>query len=94
MDLETAQALQELTTRIVHLERLTYYPNSFSKDMLAKEQAAAQQATQHLYAPLRSDTGPLLELTQLARDLVANKSTLYHDAFRDRARVILEKYSK
>jgi hypothetical protein len=36
-----------------------------------KSQAAATQATEHLYAPLRSDTKPLLEMSAFVRK-VAN----------------------
>jgi len=36
-----------------------------------KSQAAAAQATQHLYAPLRSDTKPLLEMSAFVRKIAA-----------------------
>lgn len=43
-------------------------------DVAVKEQAAAQQATQHLYAPLRSDVRALTELSAFVRK-VANLGT-------------------
>ena len=36
-----------------------------------RSQAAAAQATQHLYAPLRSDTKPLLEMSAFVRKIAA-----------------------
>jgi hypothetical protein len=38
-----------------------------------KSQAAAAQATEHLYAPLRSDTKPLLEMAAFVRKVSATR---------------------
>jgi hypothetical protein len=64
-----------------------------------KGQAAAAQATDHLYAPLRSDTKPLLEMAAFVRKVAAVKvrsagleddsCTLY--ALIDEAREILKR---
>lgn len=39
-----------------------------------KSQAAAAQATEHLYAPLRSDTKPLLEMAAFVRKVASTPS--------------------
>jgi hypothetical protein len=45
--------------------------------MALKSQAAQQQATEQLYAPLRSDTKPLIDLAAFARRLL-NPDDLGH----------------
>jgi hypothetical protein len=64
----------KLYERITALEQsrdadtLGKYPITAST--VLKSQAAQQQATEHLYAPLRTNTGPLIRLTALARRML------------------------
>jgi hypothetical protein len=57
-----------LEERIKQLEKLVQYPNTAKQDM--REAAAKAQANEHLYAPLRSDTAPLIRLAAFARRLL------------------------
>lgn len=57
----------ELQARVTALEG-TRDKAAFNEHEV-KGQAAAAQATQHLYAPLRSDTRPLLEMSAFVRNL-------------------------
>lgn len=59
---------RELETRVKQLEKLVQYPNTAKQDM--REAAAKAQANEHLYAPLRSDTAPLIRLAAFARRLL------------------------
>jgi hypothetical protein len=60
--------LNTLADRVGGLEHhLNVQP--FIKEMTLKSQAAATQATEHLYAPLRSDTKPLLEMAAFVRKI-------------------------
>ncbi len=43
---------------------------SLNKHITMQEAAAQQQATEHLHAPLRTNTGPLLKLAELARRML------------------------
>lgn len=58
----------EQQQRITQLEKLVQYPNTAKQDM--REAAAKAQANEHLYAPLRSDTAPLIRLAAFARRLL------------------------
>jgi hypothetical protein len=62
------QRILDLEARVYQLEKLVQYPNTAKQDM--KEAAAKAQANEHLYAPLRSDTAPLLRLAAFARRLL------------------------
>ena len=73
-NIQHASMLRELNERLINIEQkvanhaLTLHAAKVS--MAAekiKSQAAATQATEHLYAPLRSDTKPLLEMSELVR---------------------------
>lgn len=44
-----------------------------------KSQAASAQATQHLYAPLRSDTKPLLEMSAFVRNIACLEPGMLSD---------------
>ena len=61
--------LDHLMQRVSQLERLVQYPNAVKTEDL-KAQAAQQQATEHLYAPLRSDTRAVIDLAAFARRLI------------------------
>lgn len=61
-------AIAELQQRVTQLEKLVQYPNTAKQDM--REAAAKAQANEHLYAPLRSDTAPLIRLAAFARRLL------------------------
>jgi hypothetical protein len=63
--LEQQVANQALTMKQLQVPVIGY------SDVRVKNQAAAAQATDHLYAPLRSDTKPLLEMAAFVRK-VAN----------------------
>jgi hypothetical protein len=63
----------ELQARVAAMES-TRNKAAFNEHEL-KGQAAQVQATNHLYAPLRSDTRPLLEMSVFIRKL-ANLNTL------------------
>lgn len=78
--------LQELRRRVHALEAMLLYPNAVSKNMEQQmaEQAAKYQAMgyesaqpENLYAPLRSNVGPLIKLTELARRIL-NPDDLGH----------------
>ncbi len=43
---------------------------AWNNPVAMQEAAAKQQATEHLYAPLRTNTGPLLKLAELARRML------------------------
>jgi len=67
-------ALTELNDhlqRIVNLEQQVANQalelHKWTRPITLKSQAAATQATEHLYAPLRSDTKPLLEMAAFVR---------------------------
>ena len=60
----------ETIRRVYELERLVQYPNSAMNNAQLKAQAARQQATEHLYAPLRSDTRAVIDLAAFARRLI------------------------
>jgi DNA repair exonuclease SbcCD ATPase subunit len=65
------QKTLELEARMTQLERLVLYPNDVKQDAAAiKSQAAQHQATEHLYAPLRSDTRAVIDLAAFARRLI------------------------
>lgn len=74
-DLQTRY--QEQQKRIVNLEqqvanqalamKQTHTVHTPIGAVEVKSQAAAAQATEHLYAPLRSDTKPLLEMSAFVR---------------------------
>ena len=56
-----------------------------------KSQAAAAQATQHLYAPLRSDTKPLLEMSAFVRNLAMLEMEMTDkEAYAALARLVFE----
>jgi hypothetical protein len=64
---------------VTQLEKLIHYPNTYQSEMtkLAKDRytdlAAARdahKATEHLYAPLRSDTRAVIDLAAFARRLI------------------------
>jgi hypothetical protein len=55
--------IAELYARVTQLEKLVQYPNTYQSEMQKK-------ATEHLYAPLRSDTRAVLDLAAFARRLV------------------------
>lgn len=71
--------IADLYKRIVNLEQQVANQAKLFHDHLVgvprtqlipvelKSQAAAAQATEHLYAPLRSDTKPLLEMSAFVR---------------------------
>jgi hypothetical protein len=63
-----ARAADALAIRVTQLEKLVQYPNTAKQDM--REAAAKAQANEHLYAPLRSDTAPLIRLAAFARRLL------------------------
>lgn len=72
-------SLNELSVRLAQVEKLVLYPNTAAKAdaVKMKEQSAQAQAMgyecaqpENLYAPLRTDTGPLLRLAALARRLL------------------------
>lgn len=77
---DKAEALQTVlnaaTTRILQLEKLVQYPNgqlatsTQQQHIDMHEQAARAQATEHLYAPLRSDTRAVIDLAAFARRLI------------------------
>lgn len=46
-----------------------YHASQPLNETALKSQAAQQQATEHLYAPLRSDTKPLLEMAAFVRKI-------------------------
>jgi len=64
----------DVKERLTQLERLVQYPNNgFTRTHTPEElksQAAQQQATEHLYAPLRSDTRAVIDLAAFARRLI------------------------
>jgi len=64
------QKTLELEARMAQLERLVQYPYLQKQDVLLKAQAAQHQATEHLYAPLRSDTRAVIDLAAFARRLI------------------------
>jgi hypothetical protein len=70
-----ARAADALAIRVTQLEKLVQYPNTAKQETL-KSQAAQATATnyeyynEHLYAPLRSDTAPLIRLAAFARRLL------------------------
>jgi hypothetical protein len=59
----TAQDVAELYMRIHDLEKHLHYPNTVRSE-------TEKKATEHLYAPLRSDTRAVLDLAAFARRLV------------------------
>jgi uncharacterized coiled-coil protein SlyX len=77
---------QDLLKRIVNLEQqvanqalIMQGLTSVGENVVThlKSQAAQQQATEHLYAPLRSDTKPLLEMAAFVRRIAELDSELY-----------------
>ena len=63
--------IDALETRMAQLERLVQYPNAHAMPHTEiKAQAAQQQATEQLYAPLRSDTRAVIDLAAFARRLI------------------------
>ena len=71
VEMRAMEHIQALTLRLVHLERLVQYPNAHAMPHTEiKSQAAQQQATEHLYAPLRSDTRAVIDLAAFARRLI------------------------
>jgi len=66
-----ANRVKSLEARVTQLERLVQYPNAHATPYTEiKAQAAQQQATEHLYAPLRSDTRAVIDLAAFARRLI------------------------
>ena len=68
-----ARAMTEANRRIGDLQLRTYAmeKKTFSSAAVdLRSQAAQCEATEHLYAPLRSDTSALLKLAELARRLL------------------------
>jgi hypothetical protein len=65
------EKLAEALRRIVNLEQQVANQalelHKWTSPITLKSQAAQQQATDHLYAPLRSDTKPLLEMAAFVR---------------------------
>ena len=75
----THKEVTDLYARVTQLEKLIQYPNTYQSEMtkLAKERytdlAAAREVhktTEHLYAPLRSDTRAVIDLAAFARRLI------------------------
>lgn len=64
------QCVEALDNRLMELEKLNPV-NPAPTPEEVKAWAAQQQATHPSYAPLRSDTKPLLELAAFARKVVA-----------------------
>jgi len=62
--------IQALALRLAHLERLVQYPNTIKHPADLKGCAAQMEATQNLYAPLRSDTRAVIDLAAFARRLI------------------------
>ena len=62
----THKEVADLYARITQLEKLIQYPNTYQSEM-AKQQV---EATQNLYAPLRSDTRAVIDLAAFARRLI------------------------
>lgn len=68
--------LKELESRIEQLEAHVLYPkgqlatSTQQRHIDMHEQAARAQATEHLYAPLRSDTRAVIDLAAFARRLI------------------------
>lgn len=68
--IEMEKTTAALINRVVNLEQQVANQALAEKgrqDANLKSQAAATQATEHLYAPLRSDTKPLLEMSAFVR---------------------------
>jgi hypothetical protein len=68
-----------LRERVRQLEKLVQYPNTAKQETLKSQAVQAQAAQQNtsardtaygLYAPLRSDTAPLIRLAAFARRLL------------------------
>jgi len=63
--------IADLVARVAQLEKLVQYPNSMlTTSANLRSEAAQQQATEHLYAPLRSDTRAVVDLAAFARRLI------------------------
>lgn len=62
----TASQVSDLYARVAQLEKLIHYPNTYQSEM-AKKQV---EVTEHLYAPLRSDTRAVIDLAAFARRLI------------------------
>jgi hypothetical protein len=73
------QASNDLAERVMWLERVQPVSHLTYKDpyVTAKEDAAKAQATENLYAPLRSDTRAVVDLAAFARRLL-NPQDLAH----------------
>jgi len=73
------EQIASLYARVTQLEKLIQYPNTYQSEMtkLAKDRYAdlatardTYKATEHLYAPLRSDTRAVIDLAAFARRLI------------------------
>jgi len=64
--------IEELGKRLTHLEQVR---DKQACDTRLKSDAAAAQANENLYAPLRSDTKPLLEMSAFVRKMAGIHSS-------------------
>jgi cell division septum initiation protein DivIVA len=75
LEQQVANQALELLKRIVSLEQQVANQalelHKWTSPITLKSQAAQQQATEALYAPLRSDTKPLLEMAAFVRVVAA-----------------------
>ena len=83
---------QQVANQAIAMKNIGNLSVALQADAALKSQAAQQQATEHLYAPLRSDTKPLLEMAAFVRKVAS-----YHSSFpllqelADEAREILKR---